>query len=33
MMTASPVPVQRTTNTLFSNGPTMSFSMRTVGVS
>ncbi len=33
MMTASPVPLQRTTNTLFSNGPTMSFSIRTVGVS
>ena len=31
MITASPVPLQRTTNTLFSNGPTMSLSMRTVG--
>jgi hypothetical protein len=33
MMTASPVPLQRTTNTLFSNGPTLILSIRTVGVS
>ena len=33
MITASPVPLQRSTNTLFSNGPTTIFSMRTSEVS